>query len=155
MSTCSTLLKSQEVVELLGLLRLCEGWTLAESHFAGEGGSRLDPAQVLSRLILLLSPVGSQYGADTRHCSAALANVSFERAVVCVFERKREEGKEGRKQREPALREHASESGALRSPEFHQDGGVGVGEVGGSSSSSSFPSSRATLLLPGLLCLGF
>lgn len=82
MSTCSSLLKSQEVVELLGLLRLCEGRTLAESHFAGEGGSRFDPAQVLSILILLLSPSWIPIGADTRCYSAALANVSFECAVT-------------------------------------------------------------------------
>lgn len=51
-------LKSQEVRELLGLLRLFEGQTLTEVHLAREGGSRFDPHRYCQNLsiTLMLSP---------------------------------------------------------------------------------------------------
>lgn len=124
-------------MELLGLLRLCEGWTLAESHLAGEGGSRFDRTYSFVESQLDHNTVQTQDTTVQLWLMLVLNVLLFE----YLKEKERKERKGGRRENQPS--EHASKSGALRSPEFQQDGGVGVGEVGGSSSSSSsFPSRR-------------
>lgn len=139
-----TLLKSQEVEELLGLLRLCEGRTLAEGRLAGEGGSRFDPAQTTPRPFVDVLTIWCRHKAVSLQLISALNGL--------LFENLKAQRKKAGRQVEPALSEYTSESRGPWTP-FPRAPRMEEWACGGCGC-PSFPSTRATLLLPGL-CLGF